>query len=634
MSQPTINPNSHADNHTEPPSITPKQKDTACKIRQLQIISLISAVAAAVLLLTILILQLIPGAHVAFSIILGLALVVATAISLIFFASYFLKIRKVLFELSQASTELREAFANFSLDLIRNIEPQRITRPPRYGLRARPRGPRLVSTQVSSPTPGLIPTPASTPVPGPTPPPALTPTPQVSTTPPQEQEPPETPMLTPGEGPLLPPEVPSQVDEGAGPGIVPEPVAGPSEEMDVDALFQSNLLRLLDLAEGGGSYPSIDKHPQYKKNHQNACKLFSNFCKGVARFWDKVRLKQIPATNGELLSMFVPPIFGRDNHPILSITCNGEDVFSSEIYGAFWLHDALKDPKQSETLFDIIRVLKKSNQSIEDVRDKQTAYTASLISLNVLLSGWCLCNQSLAANIVGSVQSLGRSQEDEMMIFEMLNSGNILGALVFIHGDRNPNMKAIMRINDLDSQGRPLPDPQNAIDILYENIDPYSVRAITVVGDLAGEDLERDNNLIRESQRIFERLGESLPVTATGLGYDIWNGGNEDLNARYDETKQFLSEHPPTSTSMIFSFLRAVRGAPKLQSRIEKYLPYSGKKAAGFLLSTLILGGYFLGLFTYRQIDGLCEAIGISERDLMRLILSRKIAGAILPKLL
>ncbi|QVE49041.1 hypothetical protein SBV42_04620 [Chlamydia crocodili] len=625
MSQPVINPNPH-DNQAGSLPITLKQKDTACKIRQSQIISLISAVVAAVLLLTILILQLIPGVSVAFSIVLGLALVVATAVSLIFFASYFLKIRKVLFELSEASTELREAFANFSLDLIRNIEPQRITRPPRYGSRTRPRGPRLISTRVSSPTPISTPTPAPTP--------ALPTIPAVSIVPPPAQQPTETPLPTPGEEASLPPEVPSQIEEGTIPGIVPEPVAGPSVEMDVDSLFQSNLLRLLDLAEEGGTYPGIDKHPKYKKNHQNACKLFSNFCKAVARVSDKVRKGEIPVTNGELLSMFVPPMFGRDNHSILSITCNGADVFSNDLYGAFWLHDALEDPKQSEALFDIIRVLKKSNQLIENVEDQQTAYTASLVSLNVLLSGWCLCNQGLAANIVGSIQALRRSEEDKMMILEMLNSGNILGALVFIHGDRNPDIKAIMRINDLDLEGQPLLDPQNAFEILYENIDPYSVRAVTVVGDLAEENQERDSNLVRESQHIFDRFGESLPMTAAGLGYDIWNGGNENLNARYDEIANFLAEHPLTSTSMIFSFLQAVRGAPKLQSRVKNYLPYSGKEAIGFLLSTLILGGYSLGLFTYRQIDGLCQAIGISERDLIRLILSRKIAGAILPKLL
>ncbi|SYX08983.1 hypothetical protein C834K_0525 [Chlamydia poikilotherma] len=618
MSQPTINPNSHPDNHAESLPITPKQKDTACKIRQSQIISLISAVVAAVLLLTILILQLIPGVPVAFSIILGLGLIVAAAVSLIFFASYFLQIRKVLFELSKASTELREAFANFSLDLIRNIEPQRITRPPRYGLRTRPRGPRLISTQVSSPTPTPAPTPTIQ---------------TVSPEPPQEQ-PIETLPPTPREEPSLPPEVPIQVEEGAVPGIVPEPVAGPSVEMDVDSLFQSNLLRLLDLAEGGTIYPGIDKHPKYQKEHQNACKIFSNFCGGVARLLDKMRKGEVPITHGEILSMFTPPIFGRDSHSILCITCNGKNAFSSDFSGAFWLHNAFKDSKHTKGLFDIVRILKKSNQLMENVEDQQTAYTATLVSLNVLLSGWCLCNQSLAANIVGSVQALRRSEEDKRIILEMLNSGNVLGALVFTHGDRNPDIKAIMRINDLDLEGEPLPNPQNALEILYEHIDPYNVRAITVMGDLAETSSEQNENLIRQSRSIFEKLGESLPTTAAGLGYDIWKRSNVNLNARYNETRRFLAEHPATSTSMIFSFLRAIRGAPKLQSRIKNYLPYAGKEAVGSLLSTLILGGYSLGLFTYRQIEGLCNALEISERDLIRLIVSRKIAETILPRLL
>lgn len=625
MSQPTINPNPRLNDLTESLSITSKQKDIACKIRQCQIVSLISAVVAAVLLLTVLILQLIPGVPIAFSIVLGLTLVVATAVSLIFFASYFLKIRKVLFDLSEASAELREAFANFSLDLIRNIEPQKITQPPRYGLRTRTRAPRVSTQESSIRPPSLAPTPTL--------PPVSTPTPPVA---PTEERLAEIFEPSPGEAPAEAPDVLPHVQEEVPPGSVaeePAAAAGPSVEMDVDSLFQSSLLHFLDIADRG-VHPGIDKHPRYKKDHNTACKTFSNFCGNIARFWNKVKKGEIPVTTGEILSMFTPPIFGRDNHPVLSITYSGKDAFSSEIYGAFWLHDALKDPEKLEKLLDVIRVLKMSNLSLRTQEEQLVAYTASLVTFNVLLSGWCLCNQNLASNIVGSVQALRISEEDKMMVLEMLNSGNVLGALVFVHGDRNPEVKALMRINDLDPEGNPLPDPQNAINILYEHIDPYSARAITIMGDLAETSSEQDETLVKEAQRIFEKLGASLPMTAAGLGYDIWNRGNTDLNAASLEASQFLMNNPPASTSKMFSFLRAVRGAPKLQSRLKNYLPYAGKEAIGALLSTLILGGYSLGLFTYRQIDGLCSALGISERELIRSILSKKIAGEILPKLL
>ncbi|WP_375793398.1 hypothetical protein O1W69_04670 [Chlamydia sp. 12-01] len=634
MSQPTISPNLCANNPTdetvEVGFIVPKEKDTACKIRQSQIISLVSALVAAALLLTILILQIIPGVPLAFSIILGLALSVSAVVSLVSFAIYFLKIRKVVFELAEASTELRDVFANFSLDLVRSIEPQRITRPPKYGLRTRPKVPGVVSTQISSPTPQQTPTP--TPAPVSTPISTIVSIPDPTTQPVSlpEEKPTETPTQVSGEELQVPPEILSPVE---GEPSVSIPVAEP-EDMNVDDLFQRNLLKLVHLSEMGGSHPTVDKHPDYKKEHRKVAKAFSTFCQGISEMWEKLRRGEMPISAAEMLTMFTLPIFGADSHSVLRITCNGKSVFSNECWGAFWLHDALNEPKHSEKLLGIISVLKKSNQSIKEPKNRQTAYTAALVSLNVLLSGWCLCNPNLTTYILGSVQALPVSSEKKTIIIEMLNSGNILGSLIFLHGDTNPAMQDVMRLYNLDPEGKILPGPQGITDILFESIDPYNVRSITVKGDLSKTDQLQDDDLMKAFQRILEQLGDSLPTTVAGLGYDINKGTNERLNESYSTARKFLTDHPPASTSMIFCFLQAIRGAPKLQSRAKNYLPYAGKEAIGALLSTLILGGYSLGLFTYKQIDGLRQTLGISERELIRLIQSRKIAGVILPKLL
>lgn len=155
------------------------------------------------------------------------------------------------------------------------------------------------------------------------------------------------------------------------------------------------------------------------------------------------------------------------------------------------------------------------------------------------------------------------------------------------------------------------------------------------MGDLAERDpAEQDTTLIRESHRIFERLGNHLPSGVSGLAYSLGTGPDPQLSSSFSETVDFLRQHPPTSTSKIFCILQAIRSAPKLQTRLKDYLPYAGKDAIASAVSTLILGGHSLGLFTYKQIDGLCSALGISERELLRLIESRKIAGAILPQLL
>ncbi|AFS24807.1 CT214 family putative inclusion membrane protein [Chlamydia psittaci] len=643
MSQPSINPHLRTNTTTnelihdvssELVSVVSSDKDTACKIRQSQIIGLISSVVAAILLLTILILQLIPGAPIAFTVILGLVLLGTTAVSLTSLAIYFLKIRKIFSELSEASKELRTTFCNFSLDFLQSVELQRITQLPRYGLRSQQPASGLVSNRVSTTSSSnAIHETSSTSTP--TPSPSLSePLPVPTQTEDSvfedlatEDQPEEgIPASTVGEEQEVSPErVPASVDEEQ--PSTSDATAPDLERMNVDALFQSNLMRLLDIAQAGGQHPSIEEHSKYRREHSKATKSFSVFCRGIKQIWEKVKRGEMPVSVGDLLTMSTIPFFGADNHSILSITCNAKAAFSSDLWGAFWLHDTLINVQHADNLFALIRLIKTLNQS--------SAYTASLVSLNVLLSGWCLCNQSLAANIVGSVEKLSLPQEDKMLVLEMLNSGNIIGALVFVHGRNNPDIQSIMQIHDVNAHGRAMPASQAAVNIPFEGIDPYNLRAITVMGDLAERDpAEQDTTLIRESQRIFERLGDHLPSGVSGLAYSLGTGPDPQLSSSFSETVEFLRQHPPTSTSKIFCILQAIRSAPKLQTRLKDYLPYAGKAAIASAVSTLILGGHSLGLFTYKQIGGLCSVLGISERELLRLIESRKIAGAILPQLL
>ncbi|EPP31048.1 putative inner membrane domain protein, partial [Chlamydia psittaci 84-8471/1] len=58
---------------------------------------------------------------------------------------------------------------------------------------------------------------------------------------------------------------------------------------------------------------------------------------------------------------------------------------------------------------------------------------------------------------MGSVEKLSLPQEDKMLVLEMLNSGNIIGALVFVHGRNNPDIQSIMQILDVNAHGRAMP---------------------------------------------------------------------------------------------------------------------------------------------------------------------------------
>ncbi|BAE81280.1 hypothetical protein [Chlamydia felis Fe/C-56] len=627
MSPPTINQPSREDNPAstfiEVGTIIPGGRGSACEVRRFQVISLISALVAAILLLAILVLQFAPGVSIAFSVVLGMGIVIAAVVSLVSFATHFLRTRKVLLELANASAELRDAFANFSLDLIRSIEPQKITRPPKYGLRTWPTGAGLVVTRETTPAPdSLIP--------------SLIPPETISDQTLELGGATSEETLVEGE---LTPVLPEAVSRGDTPlslefsdpieSAAPQFAVLEPEVMDVNALFQRNLLRLLDLAETGNRYPSLERHPKYQKEHRESCKAFSNLCQGIFNIYPKLKKGENPLTTKEM-SLLVTPILCRNknNHPVFRITCNAKAIFSSPTWGAFWLHDSLNNPGNLEDLFRIIHVLKQSNQNIEDPENRRKAYTATLISINILLSGWCLCNQNLAENIVGSIQVLPVSNEIKMLVCEMLNSGNVLGALVLLHGNKNPEIKSIMCIDDVDAGD----SSQRGPDMLFEAIDPYSVRAITVIGDLAERGQTGDEDLAVQARRILNQLGDQLPGNLLGLAAYLFQKG--DAGKTLAETLEFFAEHPPTSTSMIFSFLQAIREAPKLQSCVKTYLPYAGKEAVGSILSTLILGGYTLGLFTYKQIDGLCGTLGISDRELIRLIQSGKIAETILPNLL
>ncbi|WP_348664047.1 CT214 family putative inclusion membrane protein [Chlamydia vaughanii] len=594
MAQP-FNPHSPAMSGGEDVNCLIERQKISHRIKQTQIIGLVAGIAASVFLLLLLLLQMIPGIPIAFSIIFGVATFISTAIALGAFSIFFIKMRKMFSELAEASSVLRDSFVNCSLDLAYSLEPHRFKRTSRYRRSKRPQ-------------------PQPTPIPGR---PTIE---QPAVVAPPVPEEPIQPLLPADQ---VPPPVPAPAE---GEEIaVPEEEVGEADITEVpEELFVRNQLkRLLDLSKVAGKYPTIEQDPRYKKEHSQVAKQFGSFCIGLTNMIDKGNKKLLPISKSEAVSMFMRPMRSVDSHSVLRITCNGRDVFGSEVAGAFWLQDVLKDPRAGHDFLKLLEMVKTS-------KDLRGSYSVVLKICNFFLSGWCLGNSALLPNILGSLQRLPIDSQVKEDVIELMASGNVLGALCILHEDSDTLWRDFLTVT---KPGTP-EAPQDLVEeIPVEELDLSRLRGFILSGDLA-PDVPKDNErILNATKAMFARLAARLPKNILSLGLKALSN-LDALKDMFLEIYNFFKASPPKTTAEACALISGIRSVGDVQIRMQAYLPFGAKEMVSSLFSTLVLGGFTTGLFTKRQLKIMGEVLEMSEEELQESIQSRKMAKKLLPHLL
>ena len=540
-------------------------------IRQAQIIGLVTGIVASILLLTTLLLLIIPSIPVAFPIITGSALLVFTAVSLVSFASYFIKVRNVLADLGEASADLRECFVNCALDLAQSLSYQEFI-------------PKQVQ-KVCQSSPG------------------------------EEISSPESPSSSLNEhldtseqslpAPVTTEDIVSEVSSGM-----------ESAGAVVENLFVTNLhQQLLNLFQKDQLLPSLEKLPRYKKEQGKVNKQFSSLCIGLTQFITKLHKGESPVSPVEAVSMFLPPLMGCGSHSVLRITCNARDLFSSSAVGGIWLQNLLTDPNKGEALLDLFQAIKLLPHNLK-------VYPSLLRLLNFLLSGWCLSDCNMYPYIVGSIQQLPISLQQREEIIKLLVTGNIIGALCFLHGNTHNGWREVLIVSPKELSQVTL--PMECIDLAYMRRSNESQ-----LGGEFANGKEKGEPLSSELQGLLQELAILCPDNILRLVAGIATK-NSPLRKHLDKIAKCFDKplnlfHDPLSISSI------ARNVEPLQSRLQSYLPYAGKESAEAVISTLILGGFSGGVFTRNQMALLAQIVDKSLEELEEIILKREIAKLLLP---
>ncbi|WP_348664051.1 CT214 family putative inclusion membrane protein [Chlamydia vaughanii] len=583
-----------------------------------KITQIISAVAGALAAISILItcVSLILGLPIAFSIVTGVLSMVFLALSLVslmIHAYNMRKVRREIFKIESFTASSRE-----HLRLFHKREPEKIVRPISD---AKPEIPQRITT-------------------------VMPPVPQVENIEVENTEIENTEIEEPGV------ENPEEAETGAA-------------ETEIKYL-SPQLGILLDLEATGISYPTIAHHPKYKHDHDQAVKAFCSLCEGLAYFVKRA-IAGARSSFSDMLSlatMFLPPLFV-DSNPILRVTYRAKESLTNDLYGAFWLHEVLKDPKHAYPLIETLELLK------QGVIGK-AQYIEYLQAVNVLLAGWCLATPSMAQYIVGTIQNLVIPEEGRKDILKMLAAGNVLGALAKIHEGRDDKWSDLMKIFPLDIHGEQ--DRDMHVQIFSEELSLYRMREILREGlknykksreelDESGRNAEkafylmmgetppereprvfwdgrpipqeRKENLIEKAKSLFGKLGKTLPRTKRGLIFDMARNNTATsrvLEALMEELTVLPEMDPISSPDAISVLSQGIRSSNILQQRLRNYLPYAACEAIGGLVDNIILGGCCIGLWPEAHAEALREALEMTKEQFESLLAERDVLHALFPE--
>ncbi|AHK63181.1 CT214 family putative inclusion membrane protein [Chlamydia avium] len=543
-------------------------------IRQAQIIGLITGIIASVLLLITLLLFIIPSVPVACVIVSGSVLCLLTTISLVAFATYFIKIRRVLSDLTEVSADLRARFIDCSLDLARDL-----------GCRGSSQQVRDSVCQPLSPSDkGVI----------------------------ADSQPSSISSYIPEESLQSFEQITSVLEEKT------------TSDVKEELFVKSCTKQLLSLSRSSGPLPSFDQLPNYKKEQTSVSKQFTSCCIGLTNFIDKLNKGELPLSAIEAVSMFFRPFMGCDSHSVLRITCNAKDLFLNRTAGCFWLNNVLTRPETADSLLALLQLLK-------TLPNSRRSYPSSLKLLNFLFTGWCLANVELYPYIVGSMQKLSATQEQRDHIVELLASGNVLGALCFLHGQTREEWKEVLILPEDTSQ------PVGArMSIQYvlpmESVSLTYLRRMIQLSDSKPESEKQAEKLAEELHKLLSKLSQLLPSNILGLVANIARK-DSPLSRHMSELERFFDRTPTPSLEEVVSIVKTICDSKIIQTRLQSYLPYAGKDSLGSILSTLALGGLVAGVFTKKQMVFIAHSFGLSVDQLEDKILKGEIAKVVLPLL-
>ncbi|WP_348664050.1 CT214 family putative inclusion membrane protein [Chlamydia vaughanii] len=399
-----------------------------------------------------------------------------------------------------------------------------------------------------------------------------------------------------------------------------------SEDELKDLSLPNRLEQLLDLYRLGGQYPSMEVHPKYSKYHAMVTEKFSHICNGLIDILKKTKKegnRDVPLNWLDIGMVFLNPLILFSNvRPVLLVTSNTKDILKNENFGAFWLHDILKDLRLGYSLIGLLETIKNKDETKGD-------YCSCLKFINCLLAGWCLSDPHRMQNIVGSVQSLSISEEKKHTILKLFSKGNVIGALFILHKDADSKWNNLLTVYKKQAEYEEEVLEETHLSIKDLDI-VSSMRQMFASGDLFDSSEDRGKNIFLLFQGLFTKLSKNLPLFVTGFVREYHSKERTPSKAVWEEILKALEKNPPHSMKDVFSITHAAFSVPGLPKRLKSYLPHGTSGAFKYIFSNIILGGYALGLVTKKQFVQFIHMMGVPREHFISALYSKNILRFIL----
>ncbi|EPP34411.1 hypothetical protein CP10139811_0122A, partial [Chlamydia ibidis] len=315
---------------------------------------LISSVVGAVILLMIVILQIVPGAPIACSIVLGVALLANVVLSAGFLINYVKNVRKILNEISEVSTELTSTLSNLSMDMLSRIKTLNLGKVKKYSKKSFVHKSSLVENRSRSVREKALEGDTS----------IVSSTPRDVSNAETSDNDALSDLANTIEA-LTAPEVDdnshyhdsiqSKIEkddhEAALVAVINVDNSDESDfssDENIDPALNNFLNNKLNCCaiyaeKQDGKKSSIFESKNYKSKHKDVLSAISSFCKGVTNLIEK-KNAGLPLVSGTDVAKLFVPFVSKSSHPILSLTSSGSQIFKVADGGGYWLADILRDP--------------------------------------------------------------------------------------------------------------------------------------------------------------------------------------------------------------------------------------------------------------------------------------------------
>lgn len=386
--------------------------------------------------------------------------------------------------------------------------------------------------------------------------------------------------------------------------LAPEwPLSEHSYTLDFRALYESNVFT---------TQPRVNFPESFS---QNIAAKLSSAMNGLSTIIERHIQHEPVITSKEIGSLFFSTIHRWRSTPASCVAFDFRDLFSEPESGIAWLCFALKTPSAFNN-FSKFLAKAKSWFYLQTIQQERFYCPIGFgVLVNCFLTGWIFPSEKSKITCLQAIDELPISQGEKVHLTELLDSGDVINALVSSY--RYQNLPWESNENEFLDARCDLWSPS----MYRQHFLPYHPSAD-----------QNCNNHIVDAVRMFSSSCASTWLYQLSAG-KRFKALHEHIRNVWNTHFEFLATGPGALSTIITVFSELYKDA-SLQEKIKNLLPHGLSSGLEKFLSNLFLGAQTTGILTEEHVASLGEALACSPTIVQTMIQERLLAPTLLGKAL